>query len=112
MRQMNEIERQSVFIRMIQLGADGAAFMYRYENQDYSIIASYGGDWDHVSVSSKNRTPSWNVMANIKDIFFEPEEVAMQLHPAQSDYVNFDEHCLHIWRPQHSSIPLPPVDMV
>lgn len=112
MRKMTEIEKQSAFIKMIQLGADGAAFVYRYDSRDYSVIASYGGDWDHVSVTSGKRTPSWDVMANIKDIFFKPEEVAMQLHPAQSNYVNFDEHCLHIWRPQHDSIPLPPVDMV
>lgn len=112
MRQMSEIEHQSSFIKLIQMGADGAMFQFRYHNRNYSIIASYGGGWDHVSISSKGRTPIWNVMVTVKDIFFNPDEVVMQLHPAKSNYVNVDEHCLHLWRPQHLEIPVPPIDMV
>jgi hypothetical protein len=67
---------------------------------DMTIIVSCGGGWDHVSVSLRNRTPTWKEMCAAKELFFEDEEPAMQLHPAKSDYVNYHLFCLHIWRPQ------------
>ena len=56
--------------------------------------------WDHVSVSLKTRTPTWEEMCHIKSLFFADEEVVMQLHPAKSAYVNYHPFCLHLWRPQ------------
>lgn len=73
-----------------------------------AVIVSDEEGWDHVSVSLKNRCPSWAEMCFVKDLFFEPEETAMQLHPKRSEYVNCHEHCLHLWRPQNRSIPTPP----
>lgn len=65
-----------------------------------NVIASCGGGWDHVSVSFKNRTPTWKEMCAVKDLFFKDDEVAMQLHPPKDDYVNEHQFCLHLWRPQ------------
>lgn len=64
------------------------------------IIASDGGGWDHVSVSTPRRCPTWDEMAAVKDLFFAPEEAVMQLHPPKSDYINLHPYCLHLWRPQ------------
>lgn len=72
------------------------------------IVVSDGEDWDHVSVSLQKRCPSWDEMCFVKDLFFEPEEAVMQLHPPKSDYVNHHPFCLHLWRPQNKRIPLPP----
>jgi hypothetical protein len=47
-----------------------------------------------------------------KDLFWEPEDVVMQLHPQKSTYVNFNPHTLHLWRPKSVRIPTPPVGMV
>src|SRR5262245_31599125 len=44
--------------------------------------------WEHVSVSCEDRCPIWAEMHLVKQIFWKPEEVVMQLHPAESDYVN------------------------
>ena len=77
-----------------------------------AIIVSDGESWDHVSVSLPHRTPTWREMCWVKDLFFEPFEVAMQLHPPKSDYVNHHQHCLHLWRPQCKRIPLPDSIMV
>lgn len=76
------------------------------------VVASWGGGWDHVSVSHPTRIPTWEEMAWVKDLFFLPEETAMQLHPPVSEYVNNHSRCLHIWKPQQQSIPLPPTWMV
>ncbi len=76
------------------------------------VVVSDGEGWDHVSVSLQNRCPTWDEMCFIKELFFEPHEVAMQLHPAKADYVNHHPYCLHLWRPQDKRIPLPPVEFV
>lgn len=68
--------------------------------------------WNHVSVSLPNRTPTWTEMSFVKDLFFEPHEVAMQLHVAEEDHVSNHEFCLHIWQPVGIEIPTPPSMMV
>lgn len=81
--------------------------------KSFKVIASNGGGWEHVSVSRKDRCPTWNEMCAIKDMFFSEDEVVMQLHPAKKDYVNIHSHCLHLWRPINGQIiPIPPVWMV
>lgn len=77
-----------------------------------TIISSDGDGWDHVSVSLPNRCPTWDEMCFVKDLFFDPEEVVIQLHPAKSKYKNVHPFCLHLWRPQKEGIPLPPEYMV
>lgn len=77
-----------------------------------SVIFSTGMGWDHVSVSFSNKTPSWDEMCIVKDIFFGKEEVVVQYHPAESEYVNNHPHTLHLWKPQDKEIPTPPSSMV
>lgn len=79
-----------------------------------SVIWSNGGGWDHVSVCpfERRRVPTWDEMCRLKDMFFDPEEVVVQYHPARSQYVNNLENCLHLFRPQTVEIPVPPSIMV
>ena len=70
--------------------------------------ADHGMPWEHVSVSTKHRCPTWKEMCFVKDLFWSPEEAVMQLHPPQSDWVNNHNFCLHLWRPLDGNIPLPP----
>ena len=76
------------------------------------VIASKHAGWDHISVSRQFRAPNWSEMELIKRMFFEDHEVAMQLHVAIADHKNIHPHCLHIWRPHHQEIPLPPKEFV
>ena len=88
-------------------------------------IASEGQGWEHVSVSiaasphskpRKLRVPTWLEMCAVKDLFWGPEDVVMQLHPRASAYVNHHEACLHLWRPRpggdFGTIPEPPALLV
>ena len=77
-----------------------------------AVQVSWGCWWDHVSVSFKNRMPTWDEMAEIKRMFFWPHEVVMQLHPNEEEYVNLFPYCLHLWRPWLVEIPTPPSWMV
>lgn len=63
-------------------------------------------NWEHVSVAPKDETiiPSWDDMCRLKDIFFEEEEAALQIHPPKSHYVNLKENCLHLWRPKDEKL--------
>jgi hypothetical protein len=74
--------------------------------------ASWGGGWDHVSVSLPDRCPTWDEMCRVKEAFFLPEECVMELHPQRSQYVNCHPFCLHLWRPQAKKIPMPPREFV
>lgn len=78
----------------------------------FTVIASNGGGWEHVSVSTEERIPRWHEMQNIKDLFFKNEEAVMQLHPPKSMYENNHPYCLHLWRPLNQDIPLPDMSMV
>lgn len=77
------------------------------------VIASPGDanesiPWEHVSVSTRHRTPNWKEMCYVKDLFWEPWETVMQLHPPRAEWINNHPHCLHMWRPLNEKIPLPP----
>jgi hypothetical protein len=77
------------------------------------IIAAKGMGWEHVSVSTETRTPTWSEMDLIYTMFFRPGEAAMQLHVPSTDHVNHMPFCLHLWRPCGlKKIPLPPSWMV
>lgn len=76
------------------------------------IIASAGEGWDHVSISLPNRCPTWPEMCLVKDMFFEDEEMVIQIHPKKSEYVNYHPYCLHMWRWQLEGQPMPPSILV
>lgn len=76
------------------------------------IIASNGGGWDHVSVTRLDRCPTWEEMEHVKRMFFRDNETAMQLHVPLKNHINVHPYCLHLWRPQNKTIPLPPKGMV
>lgn len=75
-------------------------------------IISSGGGWEHVSVSRRSRTPSYEDMCRIKDIFWPDTQTVMQLHVPKDDHINCHEFCLHLWRPITVEIPRPPSIMV
>nr|DAG84074.1 MAG TPA: hypothetical protein [Caudoviricetes sp.] len=63
------------------------------------------GDVEHVSVklnNDANKTPTWEEMCEVKDIFWKPEEEVHQIHPPESRYVHGVggvNNILHLWRP-------------
>lgn len=96
---------------------DDTAGVFETESPDdglmvLHIVASSGGGWDHVSVSTRHRCPTWSEMEFIKRAFFKDDETAMQLHVPAGDHINCHPHCLHLWRPHIQTIPRPPSIMV
>lgn len=68
--------------------------------------------WEHVSVSTATRCPTWDEMCRIKDLFWREDECVMQLHPPKAEWISNHEFCLHLWRPVGIAIPTPPGIMV
>ena len=79
---------------------------------DLFAIASDGEGWEHVSVSRKDRTPTWEEMCTVKNLFWEDEDVVIQFHPAKSQYINNHPYCLHLWRRADAQYDLPPSCLV
>ena len=77
-----------------------------------TVIASDGMGWEHVSAkahqgANKTRIPTWGEMCYVVFLFWDAEDVVMQLHPPRSQWVNCHPSVLHLWRPTHVPIPLP-----
>jgi hypothetical protein len=87
--------------------------------------------WEHVSVHAyrarssdvvgllgraesvpKTRTPTWKEMSYVKRLCWDGEDVVVQFHPRESEYVNCHPHVLHLWRPKLQPIPTPPSILV
>lgn len=80
--------------------------------QTVFVIASDGMGWEHVSVSRKDRCPTWEEMCQVKALFWGPEDCVLQFHPPESQYVNLHPHCLHLWRETGRDMPTPPMLLV
>ena len=106
-----ELESRRDF-QIIRKGFDGGMGVFTKGSlKNMTVIWSYGGGWEHVSIDGKNRTPTWDEMCSIKEMFFSDDECCVQYHPPKSEYVNNAPHCLHIWKPieQYSgTLPVPP----
>ncbi|SRR5260370_9467 len=75
--------------------------------------------WEHVSASARfgrdykdPSIPTWAEMCYVKDLFWDDEDVVVQFHPRKSEYVNEQPHTLHLWRPIHVELPVPPTILV
>lgn len=81
-------------------------------NRELRIIASDGMGWEHVSVSTYDRCPTWDEMCFIKNLFWGSEDCVVQYHPPESEYVNNQPYTLHLWRPKNTFMPAPPSILV
>lgn len=80
----------------------------RLKGRKFSVIFGYEeGKFEHVSISAFNPKilPTWEQMCELKDIFFYPEEMVVQIHPRESEYIHgvgVDgdnlKNVLHLWR--------------
>ena len=88
------------------------AFLIPFRSQTLKVIATDGvgikPEWEHVSVSCKNRCPNWEEMSFIKNLFWGEDETVIQFHPKKSEYVNQHPFVLHLWKRTGKEHELPP----
>jgi len=113
MKTLEELKQDKRII-IQEIGSDGG-YAYAYLNgsrKPAMIVFSWGGGWDHVSVSYKNRCCTWDEMCTVKYIFFRDDECVVQYHPKKADYINNHPYVLHLWKKQGEEFPMPPKYMV
>jgi hypothetical protein len=94
------------------LDGNNGAFVLLVKGERLNAIASDGAGWEHVSVSHPARCPTWEEMCYVKALFWEPEDVVIQYHPAEAEHVNIHPYCLHLWRCLVEPTPMPPTWMI
>ncbi len=97
------------------LGADGGCGMLYLNGtkaKPASVVFSWGGGWEHVSIAYTNRTPTWDKMCKIKDMFWNDDECVVQYHPPKSEYVNVHPYCPHLWKKSDGEFERPPINYV
>lgn len=87
-------------------------FIIPYHSYEFTVVASDGEGWEHVSVSLKNRCPNWGEMSYIKSLFWSVNECVVEFHPPASEYVNNHENCLHMWKQVGKEWAMPPSILV
>ena len=91
----NAVENQ--FIR-VEEAIDGIAF----EKNGLFVITSLQKEldnnfWIHVSLSRKNKLPSYNDVKLVKNTFIGKDKKAIQIFPEEENHVNLMPYCLHLW---------------
>lgn len=90
-----------------QHDCDGV-YVIACEGVRLTVIASEGLGWDHVSVSTRARCPTWDEMQFVRRLFFRDDETVMQLSVPKNDHINNHQFCLHWWKPNDGrEIPRP-----
>lgn len=111
----SELQQREDF-KVLQISFDGGAGVFTSGTmRKMTVIWSYAGSWEHVSIDGKKRTPDWEEMCKLKDMFFDNDECCVQYHPPKSEYVNNAPYCLHIWKPiekNNGKLPIPPSILV
>lgn len=104
--------RSGQFATNDDIGNNGMFLIPHERSQFLRVIASDEIGWEHVSVSRKDRCPTWNEMCFIKSLFWDDEDCVVQFHPPRSQYVNHHPYCLHLWRKFGEEFQTPPAWMV
>jgi len=86
--------------------------MLSYGGTELCVIASIFHDWEHLSISTRERTPTWYEMEYVANLFFKENEIAVQFHVPAKDHVNIYPHVLHWWRTHKEKLPRPPKEYV
>ena len=117
MRTISEIQnnKQIKILRTIQennLLRIECYFFHPITQKRWLVFFTVQFGWEHCSVGSDMKTPDWDVMCRVKDIFWGEDECCVEYHPKEEDYVNMHEHTLHIWKQVGIDFPMPPSIMV
>lgn len=113
MKQQSEILKLER-LKVVNTSYDGGCgeIYFPAQREPMAVVWSFGGGWEHVSVSYRRRTPTWDEMCKVKEMFWNDEETVVQYHPKKSEYKNFHQYCLHLWRKCGVDFELPPREFV
>ena len=112
MKTIDEISKYDNFTLNECSGIGGWGFLFLPgQKLPATVIFSTGEakGWEHVSMSLKNRYPTWKEMCLLKDMFFKTDECVIQFYPAGD--LDIYSYRLHLWRNKNSEFEMPPMDL-
>ena len=82
----------------------GDCAVYKHKSSTLTVMRSIDDLGDgkpvlHVSVSRKNKLPSWEDLKRCKTIFMGADVDAYHVIPKATDYVNMNQNTMHLWAP-------------
>lgn len=82
-------------------GADGPG-AFKHEGRKLAAICSIateadGKKWAHLSVSHRDRLPTWEELARVKEDFLGTHTKAVQILPPRAEWVNIHPNVLHLF---------------
>lgn len=93
---------------IVQRWGDGFALVERSGLSVLVTTAPYEDrEWMHVSLSRRDRIPSYDDMKYVKEVVIGNDRWAAQLFPPASEHVNIHPFCLHLWVPLGGPLPWP-----
>lgn len=64
------------------------------------VLSRDAGLW-HISISRKDRLPSYDELKTIRYQFLPEVEYMVQVFPPKENFVNMHQFCLHLWEPKN-----------
>lgn len=109
MKDLQSIKLQSDEVRNFLLKIHDVSERERYEFQFPLTEDTHGvcsainfkdHEWEHImlDLEEQGRCASYTEMSVLKETFWEESEIAIQVHPGKSNYINLRQYALHLWR--------------
>lgn len=75
-------------------------FWFELFNKSRALAHAIYGKWEHVALNGlmQRECPIYLDMCRLKHTFWNDDEIVIQIHPSQSEYVNIQPYTLHLWR--------------
>ncbi len=58
----------------------------------------YNAEWEHVCITHLDSMPEYEELVKLKEEAWQTSEIAIQVHPPKSEYINTMQYALHLWR--------------
>lgn len=91
--------------------ADGFKGFFRFEIDEEIVrcLATSDKGWQHVTVHivGQDEPPTWKFLCQVKDLFWEPDDWVLQIHPPKNSKVHYQKGYAHLWRSISEIQPLP-----
>lgn len=69
-----------------------------YQNGLLRIIVSIDGGDRHLSISHRDRYPTWDEILEARNWYFPEEMEVVMVLARKSEYVNIHKNCFHLWQ--------------
>ena len=86
MKTVEEIQASGRIVIDMQ-NDDGFRALVQFPHWQGSLIVSWGGGWEHASVSPSRRNcmPTWDDMCFLKNLVWNEDEAVIQVHPPKAE---------------------------